>query len=161
MVVRSDAVAAAAAAGGAAPSVGSSADSFDVSPSLVVLPDAPAAASAGGEQRRGQGTLIGLGGSVMSKGGASQLVEAAGERNEFNRRQDRFLCMLPVVRPVEYSRGVFYAQGGERVQIPEGRAYVIFLYQAYHLLKKIKSTQMSTCQTDSRFGFLGHSSRNS
>ena len=54
--------------------------------------------------------------------------------------------MLPVVRPVEYSRGFFYAQGGERVQIPEGRAYVKFLYQAYHLLKKIKSAQMSTCQ---------------
>jgi hypothetical protein len=88
--------------------------------------------------------------------------------------------MLPVVRPVEYSRGFFYAQGGERVQIPEGRAYVIFLYQAYHLLKKLKSAQMSTCwhfsnlscfpakqktrqtsrQTVSRFGFLGHSTAN-
>jgi hypothetical protein len=85
------------------------------------------------------------------------------------------LSMLPVVRPVEYSRGFFYAQGGERVQIPKGRAYyVIFLYQAYHLLKKIKSAQMSTCrhfsnlscfsakqktrqtsrQTVSRFGFF-------
>jgi hypothetical protein len=97
LVVRSDAVTAAAAAGGAAPSIGSSADSFDVSPSLVVLPDALAAASAGGEQRRGQGTLMGLGGSIMSKGGASQGVEAAGERNEFNRRQDRFLwCSLYV-----------------------------------------------------------------
>ncbi len=51
LVVQSDAVAAAAAAGGAAPSVGSLADSFDVSLWLVVLPDALAAASAGGEQR--------------------------------------------------------------------------------------------------------------
>ena len=87
------------------------------------------------------------------------------------------LSMLPVVRIVEYSCGVFYAQGGERVQIPEGRAYIKNLYQAYNLLKKNKSAQMSTCrhfsnlscfptkqktqqtsrQTVSRFGFLGHS----
>ncbi len=54
--------------------------------------------------------------------------------------------LLWVVRPVEYWRGFFYAQGGERVQIPKGRTYLKFLYQAYHLLKKIKSAQMLTCR---------------
>jgi hypothetical protein len=52
--------------------------------------------------------------------------------------------MLPVVRTVEYSCAVFYAQGGERVQIPKGRAYVFFLYQAYHLLKK--KSNLLKCQ---------------
>ncbi len=50
---------------------------------------------------------------------------------------------------VEYWRGggnheFFYPWGIERVQIPEGRAYIKNLYQAYDLLKKIKSAQMST-----------------
>ncbi len=59
-------------------------------------PDALAAASAGEEQCRGQGTLMGFGGSVMSKGGASQQVEAAGERNKFDLRQNRFLLNIDV-----------------------------------------------------------------
>ncbi len=40
----------------------------------------------------------------------------------------------------------FYPRGRERVQIPEGRAYVKILYQAYDLLKKNESAHLSTCQ---------------
>ncbi len=85
-----------------------------------------------------------------------------------------------VVRPVEYWRGVFYAQGGERVQIPEGRAYIKLLFQAYippaeknqicsnvdmstdfisvDFSRQKKYRQMSR-QTVDRFGFLGHPNR--
>ncbi len=51
----------------------------------------------GGEQRQGQGTLMGLGWSVMLKGSASQCVEVAGKRNKLDPRQDRFYrCSLYV-----------------------------------------------------------------
>jgi hypothetical protein len=48
---------------------------------------------------------------------------------------------------VEYWHGggnheFFYPRGRERVQIPEGRAYVKILYQAYDLLKKNKSAHV-------------------
>jgi hypothetical protein len=44
------------------------------------------------------------------------------------------------------SHEFFYPWGRERVQIPEGRAYIKNLYQAYNLLKKNKSAHLLTCR---------------
>jgi hypothetical protein len=114
---------------------------------------------------------MGFEGSVMSKGGASQQVEAAGERNEFDLRQDRFLwCyMLPVV-------WVFLCSGRREGSDPRGESLrKIFVpglppaeknqicsnvdmstdFKSADFSRKKKNQQMSR-QTVNRFGFLGH-----
>jgi hypothetical protein len=48
--------------------------------------DAETEAAARREQRRGGGSLVGSGGRVMSKGGASLRVEAAGQRDGIGAR---------------------------------------------------------------------------
>ncbi len=48
--------------------------------------DAETEAAARREQHQGGGLLVGLGGRVMSKGGASLQVEAAGERDGIGAR---------------------------------------------------------------------------